>query len=186
MLDDDSADRIARALRSLDEARERAAAETAELRAKLGALIDLLVLRETLSDGHRKHIDRVGKHAAGPIRSVRLRPYVDKHAIVSQPIDCAARLHLCKARCCSFAVELTAVDVEEGRLRWDLETPYLLRKDEDGQCSYLERATGGCTVYEDRPAMCREYDCRHDKRVWIDFEARIPAPMPVRAGDLEP
>jgi hypothetical protein len=28
------------------------------------------------------------------------------------------------------------------------------------------------------------YDCRQDKRVWIDFEARIPAPMPTPPGPL--
>jgi hypothetical protein len=31
-------------------------------------------------------------------------------------------------------------------------------------------------VYAQRPGACRAYDCRHDPRVWIDFEARIPAP----------
>jgi Fe-S-cluster containining protein len=39
-------------------------------------------------------------------------------------------------------------------------------------------AGGACTIYEKRPASCRAYDCRADPRVWIDFEARIPAPMP--------
>jgi hypothetical protein len=185
-MSDGDDDRIAGALRALDAARVRSEHEIAELRARLGALVDLLVAREALNDGHRRHIDRVGKHAAGPIRSVRLRAYVDKHAIVSRPIDCAARLHLCKARCCALNIELTAADIEERKLRWDLERPYLLAKDADGQCTHLERATGGCTVYQDRPAMCREYDCRHDRRVWLDFEARIPAPMPVRAADLEP
>lgn len=180
MVDDE--DRVARALRELDEARARGAHELAELRARVGALVDLLVARGTLEAGHRKHLDRVGKHAAGPIRSVRLHPYVDKHAVVSQPIDCAARLHLCKARCCTLTIELTAADIDEGILKWDLEQPYLLAKDADGQCRYLERATGGCTVYEHRPAMCRAYDCRHDRRVWLDFEARVPAPMPVRAS----
>jgi Fe-S-cluster containining protein len=35
---------------------------------------------------------------------------------------------------------------------------------------------GDCTIYERRPGACRAYDCRRDARVWIDFEARIPAP----------
>jgi hypothetical protein len=26
--------------------------------------------------------------------------------------------------------------------------------------------------------VCRSYDCRTDKRIWIDFENRIPAPWP--------
>jgi hypothetical protein len=24
--------------------------------------------------------------------------------------------------------------------------------------------------------MCRGYDCREDRRIWLDFEKRIPAP----------
>ena len=34
----------------------------------------------------------------------------------------------------------------------------------------------GCTVHEYRPRVCRRYDCRHDPRIWTDFENRIPAP----------
>ena len=37
---------------------------------------------------------------------------------------------------------------------------------------------GACTAYDYRPSTCRTYDCREDRRVWIDFEARIPAPLP--------
>jgi hypothetical protein len=43
--------------------------------------------------------------------------------------------------------------------------------------------SGGCTVYDDRPGTCREYDCREDKRVWIDYEKRIPAPL---APEMQP
>jgi hypothetical protein len=31
--------------------------------------------------------------------------------------------------------------------------------------------------------VCRKYDCRHDQRIWIDFEARIPAPLPDTGGN---
>jgi Fe-S-cluster containining protein len=37
-------------------------------------------------------------------------------------------------------------------------------------------ADGACTIYERRPGACRAYDCRNDRRVWLDFEARVPAP----------
>jgi Fe-S-cluster containining protein len=52
--------------------------------------------------------------------------------------------------------------------------PYALPR-VDGRCVCMDDA-GACTVYERRPGACRAYDCRHDARVWIDFEARIPAP----------
>ena len=182
MVDDDAYDRIAHALRQLDEAQRRNARELAAVRAQLTHLVDLLVARQTLNGGHRKHLGRVAQHAAGGVRTVRLRAYVDKHTVTpAPPIDCEARYHLCKARCCMMKIELTAADVEEGKLRWDLEQPYLLRKDADQQCTHIDRATGGCTVYEHRPATCREYDCRDDTRVWIDFEKRIPAPMPLKS-----
>ena len=177
----DEDDRIAAALRALDEARQQQGREVRELRALVQGLVDLLVARDTLKDGHRKHLAVVAANAGGQ-RKVRLRAYIDKYDMTgAPPIDCDARYHLCKARCCMFKIELTAADVEEGKLRWDLEQPYLLRKDADGQCTYIDRATGGCNVYQHRPATCRQYDCRADKRVWIDFEKRIPAPMPVRA-----
>lgn len=35
----------------------------------------------------------------------------------------------------------------------------ILAHKENGDCIYLDRASG-CTIYEDRPATCRELDCR--------------------------
>jgi hypothetical protein len=180
MPDDHVNERIAHALRQLDQAQQRSQRELAEQRAQIDHLIELLIARQTLAEGHRRHLARVARHDAGPDRRVRLRTYVDKRAITpAPPIDCDARYPLCRARCCMLRIELTAADVEEGKLRWNLEEPYLLRKDADGQCSHIDRATGGCTVYEDRPATCREYDCRKDSRIWLDFERRIPAPTPL-------
>jgi Fe-S-cluster containining protein len=48
----------------------------------------------------------------------------------------------------------------------------------DGQCSHLDRKTHGCTIYQQRPAACRGFDCRGDSRIWLDFEKRIIAPLP--------
>jgi Fe-S-cluster containining protein len=75
-------------------------------------------------------------------------------------------------------VKMSKEDLDEGRLRWNYEEPYLLRKNPDtGYCERLS-PEGGCCVYDDRPAACRIYDCRNDKRVWEDFEKRIPAAPP--------
>jgi hypothetical protein len=150
---------------------------SADLAARLEWLIDVLVMRGHLTPGHRALVKRI--KAEGTQRGVvHLATFRDKHAVASAEIDCAARLHLCQARCCTFAVSLSPQDVREGKLRWSLHEPYLLERDRaTGYCQCMDGA-GGCTVYEDRPGTCRAYDCRHDGRVWIDFEARLPAPMP--------
>ena len=101
----------------------------------------------------------------------------DKRALVSPAIDCATRLHLCHARCCAFALPLSQQDVDEGKLEYDPNDLYWLKRDDDGYCTHLDRRGGGCTVYEHRPGACRQYDCRKDRRVWLDFDERVAAPM---------
>lgn len=176
----DALEQLALALRELADAQRKNARDINALGAQVTQLIDLLVAKGSLSEGHRRHLARVARHDDGtPEPKVRLRQYVDKYEMEgAEPIDCEARLHLCKARCCGFAIELTTQDLEEGKLRWDVMNPYLLPKEADHQCVYLDRGNGRCTVHPIRPATCRQYSCRTDKRVWIDFEQRIPAPMP--------
>jgi Fe-S-cluster containining protein len=43
----------------------------------------------------------------------------------------------------------------------------------DGACTHREGHF--CSVYDNRPAVCRTYDCRRDKRIWSDYERRILA-----------
>lgn len=107
---------------------------------------------------------------------VVLGPDVDKHAVEVPKIDCASLMHLCKARCCRWSVPLDFTDIEDG-LRWEYARPYeLRRRKEDGYCVYSEPKTHRCNCYDKRPSICRSYDCRNDKRVWEDFEAKKPAP----------
>ncbi|HWS90141.1 MAG TPA: YkgJ family cysteine cluster protein [Pyrinomonadaceae bacterium] len=92
-------------------------------------------------------------------------------------IDCAARLHLCKAACCRLKFPLSKQDLEEGIVRWDLPRPYLIARREDGYCAHVEGGCGGrCTIYEHRPLPCRAYDCRQDARIWADFENGVVSP----------
>jgi hypothetical protein len=145
------------------------------LEARVARIVLLLVGRGLLSERDARLLERVGQ-ASRP--RVALAVVADKHAVASPDIDCAARLPLCRARCCSFRVMLSPADVREGRLRWQLEEPYVLERGEDGYCSHLRDDGAGCACYADRPATCREYDCREDPRVWVDFARGIPAPMP--------
>lgn len=145
----------------------------ADLAHRVEWLVDLLVLRGHLMPGHRKMLDKM----RGEASPVRLANYVDKRALVGADIDCASLLPLCQGRCCAFAVSLSIEDLEEGKLGWEVHQPYLLRRNPTtGYCGCLGD-DGRCTVYADRPGTCRAYDCRHDPRVWVDFEARIPAPL---------
>jgi len=100
----------------------------------------------------------------------------DKYALTDLPkIDCEARMHLCKARCCTLTFPLSEQDLEERIVRWDYGRPYQIGRREDGYCVHNSEKTHGCTVYNHRPGICRTYDCRNDKRIWADFEKRIPA-----------
>jgi hypothetical protein len=144
----------------------------ADLAARLEWLIDLLILRDQLPASFRRLADKV--KGQGDRSVVRLATFRDKYAIASAEIDCAARIPLCGARCCSFDVTLSAQDVAERSVPFDILRPYALPRD-NGRCVCMNE-DGACTIYEQRPGACRAYDCRHDARVWIDFEARIPAP----------
>lgn len=105
---------------------------------------------------------------------IQLGQSPDKYGPVELPgIDCASRLPLCKARCCTLPFALSQQDVDEGIVRWDPEQPYMIAR-RDRTCTHLEG--GRCSVYEQRPHVCRVYDCSQDERIWIDFEKRIPQP----------
>lgn len=153
------------------------AAEVARLRREISLLVDILVARGALTEGHRKLLARASAGSDGTPR-VRLKLHVDKYTTPSSEIDCASLIPLCHARCCSFRFELSQQDVEEGTVRWQLDQPYLIKQERDRYCTHVDRtAGGGCTIYQHRPAPCRAFDCRQDRRVWLDFEKRIPAPM---------
>jgi Fe-S-cluster containining protein len=88
-------------------------------------------------------------------------------------VDCAARMHVCKAACCSLPFPLSADEVEAGDVKWDLGHPYVIRQSEQGYCVHNDRESGGCTVYDARPGVCRGYSCAEDDRIWLDFDRMI-------------
>lgn len=143
----------------------------ADLAARLEWLIDTLILRGQLPASFAALAQKI--KGSGPRSVVKLATFRDKYALDSHDIDCAARIPLCGARCCSFDVALGPQDVAEG-VPFDLHAPYMLPR-AHGRCVCMD-AAGACTIYDKRPGACRAYDCRRDPRVWIDFEARIPAP----------
>jgi len=84
-------------------------------------------------------------------------------------IDCAARMHVCKAVCCRLDFALSIPEIESGRVKWDLGRPYFVRHDARGCCTHNDADSGGCHIYPDRPSVCRSYSCAHDPRIWEDF-----------------
>ena len=104
-------------------------------------------------------------------------PEYDKYAFEgAAEIDCASRVHLCKAACCRLPFALSKQDVREGIVRWELGQPYLIEHGPDGYCTHLERSTCMCTIYPHRPVPCRGFDCRNEPRIWHDFTQMIPNP----------
>lgn len=147
-------------------------AELAALGKQLDLLVNMLLWAEILSPHHQHALQSLRPSAVN--RRVRLSVVQDKRAVVSPDIDCAALAPLCKLRCCRiFDIELSREDIADG-IRWELGAPYLLERNHQG-CSYL--GPSGCTTYETRPATCRSFDCRQDKRVWLDWDKKIPAPL---------
>ncbi len=104
-------------------------------------------------------------------------PEEDKYTFKGEAkIDCENRVHLCHASCCRLRFALSKQDVYEGVVKWDLGHPYMIAHDKDGYCTHMERGTCRCTIRDQRPVPCRGYDCRNDKRIWLDFENKIVNP----------
>lgn len=166
------------AIRRLRERTERAEAALAELSQLFDTLLQMLIGRGELADAQRKMLERLRARSAPARLVLQLGDAPDKYAVANSEVDCAERMHLCQGRCCSFNIKLSRQDLEEGELAWRVDEPYYLRQTEKGRCVYQDETSGFCGNYSFRPAPCRSYDCRNDLRVWLDFDNRLPAPMP--------
>ncbi|MFT3775522.1 MAG: hypothetical protein QM820_60010 [Minicystis sp.] len=153
-------------------------ARVAELGATLNALIEALIAEGALPlevYEKKKRLAVLRENRRGEAEAtVDIADVPDKYAVAGPPIDCAARLPLCKARCCTLDVVLSVQDLDERVVSWDYARPYRIRRREDGFCTHHHE--GRCTIHEQRPGACRAYDCRRDRRIWLDFDRGIPAP----------
>ena len=157
--------------------------KTLEVTSFAYALIELLVEKglltvEELDERKRQVAERLAeKFRDNGMGVIRQEPEYDKYTFGDGvKIDCENRIHLCHAACCRLQFALSRQDVEEGVVKWDFARPYLIQQDKDGYCVHLEGKTCRCTIYEHRPVPCRAYDCRNDKRIWLDFEKKIVDP----------
>lgn len=148
-----------------------------EVESFLYGVVDVLVAKGLLKGEEvfeaagrvRREMDEQGE-TAGPGVALRLDAGRPAGAGEFVAVNCAERMHVCKAVCCKLTFALSADEVEAGRVKWDLGQPYHIRQEASGFCTHNDRARGGCAVYEDRPAVCRNYSCAGDTRIWKDFE----------------
>jgi len=152
----------------------------ADLSASFYALVETMIARGVVPVDEYEKRRQLTLQREHEKQRTEIAPQVstipDKYKLEKLPeIDCEARLHLCKARCCTLVFPLSVQDLDERVVRWDYSKPYQIGRRPDGYCVHNEPGTCHCTVYEHRPGICRRYDCRTDKRIWSDFEARIPA-----------
>ncbi len=153
-----------------------------QVEAVVREVVDLLAERDVVAGGkladaraglrERAHssLDDDGQRSKLPWPAVAVR--VDPPEPTNpEPVDCSARLPVCHAVCCRLKFALNQEEIEDGRVKWDIGHPYVIRQDSTGYCSHNDCASRSCTIYDDRPRLCREYSCRYDKRIWKDFDA---------------
>ncbi len=119
----------------------------------------------------------------GRTEFVALEMCGDKYSFEAKvEMGCEDRLYLCHAVCCRLLFPLSRQDLEEGKVRWDRWVPYLNEQLGDGYCCHLNRTTLQCNIWLQRPVVCRAFDCRSDRRIWLDFGNKIVNPLTGRRG----
>jgi Fe-S-cluster containining protein len=96
-----------------------------------------------------------------------------EHLTPPAEVNCAERMHICKAVCCRLNFALTPDEIDAGKAKWDLGNPYFIRQRDSGYCSHNDTGTGRCGIYDDRPGICRRYSCANDERIWKDFDNMV-------------
>jgi hypothetical protein len=157
--------------------------EMLEAASFIGALVEVLKARGLITPEEiEKQKQIVGQRLAEQLDArgigIMINPLEeDKYAFEGGvEIDCANRVHLCRAACCRLPFALSRQDVREGTIRWNLSQPYMNVREQDTYCCHMDRGDFRCTVHGSRPVPCRFFDCRKDKRIWLDFEKKIPNP----------
>jgi len=108
-------------------------------------------------------------------------PVMDEHDIDAPDIDATVNCSACEAVCCRLPVLLMPEDRIPARfLDHDDRGLEIVAKAEDGWCEALDRDSLLCTIYAQRPTICRGfdmggYDCRQERASWYGKTAvQIP------------
>ena len=109
--------------------------------------------------------------------------HADRLDPAAEDIDPGVQCSSCEAVCCRLTVVLMPEDRIPGWLTTrDDHGMETMPKGEDGWCVALDRNTHRCTIYAERPSICRKYamggpSCRDERKRW--FGAAIPTPVRV-------
>lgn len=76
-----------------------------------------------------------------------------------EPINCAERIHVCKAACCHL-----------------YPVPSVAHGGAGYPCPMLT-SDRKCSIHGRHPPTCKSYHCRYDSRIWLDFDNMIPNPQ---------
>ena len=176
---------LERALRFVNAAVANGRDDLLRLAAQVMALEDASGAAEAAARATPAEIERVLAADEETLDRVQLARVGDKYAVPNSEVPCAELMHICQARCCKLVFPLSTQDLDEGVVRWDYGRPYLIKqRASDGYCTHNEQ--GRCSVHEHRPAVCRSYTCKDDKRIWADFDNRVlaaPIELLPLAGD---
>lgn len=91
----------------------------------------------------------------------------------AESVDPGVQCTTCEAVCCRLTVVLMPEDkVPAWLVDHDEHGMAILAKGEDGWCAALDRTTFRCTIYADRPAICRQFamgspSCRDERHKWF-------------------
>lgn len=100
----------------------------------------------------------------------------------AESVDPGVQCSSCEAVCCRLTVVLMPGDhVPEWLVHRDAHGPDTLAKGEDGWCAAVDPNTFRCTIYDERPEICRKFAmgspcCRDERAKWRDSHA-LPTPV---------
>jgi Fe-S-cluster containining protein len=79
--------------------------------------------------------------------------------IALQTLEATVSCNTCAAKCCRLEVMLiTDTGVPARFIKTDDWGSETMARADDGWCAALDRSTMGCSIYENRPLICREFE----------------------------
>lgn len=109
-----------------------------------------------------KKIDRKTVLTTVPSGEIRIEDGADGAYLIFD-CDCLDALPYCRAQCCALrgtCVHQEEIEYANYKVDWDEEMQrFTLHRDADGACTYLDRETKTCEIYENRPQVCRDFHC---------------------------
>ncbi|EGI71471.1 MULTISPECIES: YkgJ family cysteine cluster protein [Pseudoalteromonas] len=85
---------------------------------------------------------------------------VENISTTPEPVTCAN----CQACCCQLEVRIvTDTGVPFNYIEYDKWGSEVMKRADDGWCQALDRNTLMCSIYENRPLVCREFEMASDE-----------------------